>query len=187
MWMRQRIERLARWPVVALLAVPTLGLFITFNFHPAMMPLLLRLGGGVPPPDVRLGYGTAEVRALLNTYGVEGRQHYRLFLAADLVFALCYGLFLAASLRLALRPLVPAAASRWNNLCLLPLAAAAADCVENGCMLALLGTYPDAPAALAYAASAATITKWLWAAAGIGAILSAGVLNVWRLARRRDR
>src|SRR3954453_19199669 len=102
--MHRLTERLARWPVVAILAVPSFGLMGVFNFHPAMVPALLKAGDGAPPLDIQFGYGPQEVQSLLTTYGIEGRQRYATFLAVDLVYAVCYGLFLAGLLRLALRP-----------------------------------------------------------------------------------
>jgi hypothetical protein len=182
---RRLTERLARGRVLALLAVPTLALFAVFNFHPSAVPYLQQAGNGVPPLDIQLGYGPQDVRSLLTTYGAEGRQRYALFLAADIVFAVCYGLFLAGLLRFALRPPVARADSRWNDLCLLPLLAGAADCVENVSILVFLAVYPAVPPALAYLASAATLVKWSLAAAGIVAILVAFGLRLaaWRTGR----
>jgi hypothetical protein len=170
-WLLPITDRLARGRIVAILAVPTIVLFCIFNFHPGAVPYLQKAGAGVPPLDMQLGYGPQDVHSLLTTYDVAGRERYRLFLIADLLFAICYGLLLAGLLRLALRPPVAPPGSRWNNLCLLPLIAGAADCVENLTILVLLGIYPAAPPMLAYTASAATLVKWSLAAAGILAIL----------------
>jgi hypothetical protein len=177
------LEWLGQWRTVAVLAVPTLGLFAIFNFHPAAVPALLHLSGGVPPLDLQLAYGPAEVTSLLTAYGVEGRQRYGVFLAADTFFAVCYGLFLAGLLRLILRSLVPNTESGWHYVALLPLFAGVADCLENVSILTLLGAYPDAPPALVYTASTATLVKWLLASAGIFAILVALGLRVVCLIR----
>jgi hypothetical protein len=182
--MRRLIDRLASWRAVALLAVPTLLLFCVFNFHPAAVPYLQQAGGGAPPLDMQLGYGPQEVHSLLTAYGEPGRQRYALFLAADLVFAVCYGLLLAALLRMALRPPLLPAGSRWNDLSLIPLLAGAADCVENSCILLLLGLFPSVPPALAYLASTATLVKWSMAAVGILSIVIASVVRLVLSARR---
>jgi hypothetical protein len=171
--LRRLTDSLGRGRVVAALAVPTLALMSLFNLHPAAVPYLVKAGDGVPPLDIQFGYGPAEVHSLLSTYGVEGRHRYAQFLAVDMVYALCYGPFLAGLLRLALRPPLASAASRWNDLCLLPLFAGAADCVENLCILGLLALYPTVPPALAYTASVATAVKWTLAAFAIVAILIA--------------
>ncbi|HLN32513.1 MAG TPA: hypothetical protein VK395_32595 [Gemmataceae bacterium] len=185
---RQWLERLASWPVVAVLAVPTLGLFLFFNFHPSMVPYLQQVGAGAAPLDMQLGYGPQDVQKLFISYGAEGRERYGLFLTIDMVFAISYGLFLATSLRCALRPPVATAESRWNDLSFLPLCAAAADCTENLCILLLLSVYPAVPAALAYTASTATIVKWLLAAISIVLILIAvGIRLTWRTRHRSTR
>jgi hypothetical protein len=172
-WLRQLTEWLARWRIVAILAVPTLILFSIFNFHPAAVAALLKQGDGVPPLDMQLGYGPQEVHSLFSTYGSEGRQRYEIFLVVDFAFAACYGLLLTGLLRLALRPPVLVADSRWNYLCLLPLLAGTADCVENLIILALLGLFPSIPPVLAYMASFTTIVKWSSAVVGILAIIIA--------------
>jgi hypothetical protein len=172
-WIRLLPEQLARWRVVAILAVPTLVLLSIFNFHPAAVPALLQAGKGTPPLDMQLGYGPQGVHSLLTTYGSDGRQRYVIFLVADLVYAVCYGLLLTGLLRLALRPPVTAPGSRWNYLCWVPLLAGAADCVENLCILTLLSIYPAVPAVLTYTASSATLAKWSLAAVGILAIIVA--------------
>jgi hypothetical protein len=166
------LDKLARWQVVAALALPTLGLMAAFNFHPAGVPRLRQLGGGIPPLDMHFVYGPDEVSSLLTTYGAEGRHHYGLFLAIDMFYAVSYGLFLAALLRLALRRLGILATSRWNYLCLLPLGSGAADMTENATILALLHIYPATPPALVYVASAATSLKWVLASVSLVLILA---------------
>jgi hypothetical protein len=183
--LRQLTDWLGRWPIVAILALPTLVLFCLFNFYPAMVPNLLKASAGVPPLDMQLGYGPEDVQSLLSSYGVEGRQRYAQFLVADLAFAVCYGLWLAGLLRLLLRPLV-SSDSRWNDLCLLPLLAGAADLGENLSILAMLHLYPAVPHGLAYAASGLTLAKWSMAAAGIASIFVAiGMRLVLRMNLRR--
>ena len=185
-WLRRFTERLASWRLVAVLAVPTLALFCIFNFHPAAVPYLVEAGKGMQPLDIQIGYGPREVQSLLTTYDVDGRERYRLFLIADTVFAVCYGLMLTGLLRLLLRPPVAAAGSRWNDQCFVWLFAGAADCLENVCILILLGIYPVTPPALVYTASVATIVKWSLAAVGMVAILFAtGVRLARRTGRRR--
>jgi hypothetical protein len=184
-WIQKMFEKIVRWQAVAVLAVPMLGLFGVFNFHPAVVPALLKLSGGVPPLDMQWAYGPQEITSLFSAYGIEGRQRYAIFLVADLLFAASYGLFFAALLGLLLRPLAPLQASRWNLVVLLPLFTAAADCVENISILALLGAYPRIPIALAYTASIAIITKWLLAGAGICAILIVAGLHLACRVRHR--
>jgi hypothetical protein len=185
-WLRRFTERLADWRLVAVLAVPTLALFCIFNFHPAAVPFLVRAGNGVPPLDVQMGYGPQEVQSLLTTYDVDGRERYHLFLIADTVFAVCYGLMLTGLLRLLLRPPVAAAGSRWNDLSLCCLFAGAADCLENVCILILLSIYPATPPVLVYTASVATILKWSLAAVGIVTILFATGVRLARTTRRQS-
>jgi hypothetical protein len=177
--LRRLTERVSRGWIVAALAVPSILLFALFNFHPAAVPALLKAGNGTPPLDIQLGYGPSEVQSLLTTYGTEGRQRYAAFLAVDLVFAVCYGLFLAGLLRLALRPPVTRADSRWNDLCLIPLFAGAADCVENVCILIFIAIYPTSPGPLAYVASTATLVKWTLAAIALLSILIAFVVRAY--------
>jgi hypothetical protein len=184
--MRRLADWLARWRVVALLAVPTLTLFGIFNFYSGAVPYLQEAGQGVPPLDIHFfGYGPDEVQSLFTTYDVDGRQRYRLFLLVDLVYAASYGLMFTGLLRMALRPPVVAAASRWNDLCFLPLLAGACDCVENLSILMLLGTHPTTPPALVYLASAATVAKWSLAAAGLVSLLTASGMRLACLVRCR--
>jgi hypothetical protein len=185
--LRRLTERVSRGWIVAALAVPSVLLMALFNFHPAAVPALLKAGNGTPPLDIQLGYGPADIESLLTTYGTEGRQRYAAFLAVDLVYAVCYGLFLAGLLRLLLRPPVSRADSRWNDLCLLPLFAGAADCVENVSILILIGIYPTVPAPLAYLASTATLVKWTLAAIALLSILVAFVarMYLWATLPRR--
>jgi len=183
--MHKILEKIAQWKVAIVLAVSAFGFFAIFNFHPAVVPALLKSSSGVPPLDMQWAYGVKEISSLFSAYGIEGRQRYAAFLVADTLFAMTYGLFFAALLRLLLRPLVPLSSSRWNLLVLLPLLAAAADCVENIGILALLGAYARIPMALAYTASTATMIKWLLAGAGICAIVTVAGLRLACRVRRR--
>jgi hypothetical protein len=181
------LDRLACWQIVAALAVPAVSIMLLFNFHPAGVPRLLEFGGGVRPLDAQLGYGPGDVYSLLTKYGGEGRRHYALFLAVDMVYAVSYGLFLAGLLRIVLRALGIRAGSSWNYLCVLPIAAGSADCIENASFLVLLAAYPDVPLAVVYIASAATALKWLLAAVSILLILAGSSVLLFRLVRRARR
>lgn len=145
---------------------------------PPVVAGLARLLGRTPLLDMRpLGYGPAEVAALLQALGPEGRRRYlELLWTVDLALPALFSAFLWSALsRGGLRRL------RWAGLL-----GGAADYLENLAISVLLAGGPAAPAALVRAASALTAVKWaLYLGAGALALAGAALprRRAWRCAR----
>lgn len=148
------------------------ALFAVNALHlPPVVAELRALLGRAPLLDMRpLGYGPAEVAALLAALGARGRALYlELLWTVDLALPALFSAFLFAALGLGRH-------RRWRAAGLL---GGAADYLENAALTALLLS-PAAPPWLVRSASALTTAKWILYL-GAAALAAAGATT------RRDR
>lgn len=145
--------------VLLLAAAGFLGLF-SFSASPLSNAEMARISGGEGFLDLKPFYSAQEASAALDRYGAEGRELYRRFLVADLVFPLAYGLGLAFLLTRTARA-VWGTGTPWLRSNLLPLGIALFDYVENLCILGMLYVYPKVSLLLGSLAGIATLSKHL--------------------------
>ncbi len=141
---RLRTRLLAFATFAALVAVNTLHFRLS-------VPRMRELTGGAPILDMRFGYTPESAYELLDALGSAGRGAYlEMLWTVDLLLPALFSLFLwSAVSRGALR--------RWRWTA---LGAGAADYLENAAITALLLGYPSRHDAVAWLASAFTISKF---------------------------
>lgn len=144
------------------LFVPTIGFFLLFNFSNFTIhisnPQLIHISGGEGLLDAKLFYTAQQAYSSLTRYGEEGRALYRNFLAADFIFALCYGFAFSMFFTRLIRAFRQTE-SWWTKFNLLPLSIAMADYVENIFISCLLISYPQNIPVLGTLAGIATLSK----------------------------
>jgi len=152
--------------------------FLTFFWmSPFGVPVLTRIGGGVPPPDLRFGYGPRLTYDLIETYGPAGVGRWRRLLLADMIFPACYGLFLAQLIWSCL--LWAAADTPWRLAAIaFPLVAAAADYAENLLLLRVLRALPARHPGLIRTASGFTRIKFVALFVTLALLVVAGLLGL---------
>lgn len=118
----QQLDRIATWPIFALLVVLFILCTLGFQWRSKVMREIA--GHDVRLFDIRCSYTPDEARELLNTIGERGRRIYAITqLTLDLVFPFIYGGLLVIMLyKLYGNP---------GYLLLLPLITVAADLLEN--------------------------------------------------------
>jgi hypothetical protein len=132
---------------------------------------------GQAPPDMRFTSAAAEVHGFLEACGPAGREAYRAMQVADLFYPFVFAVFLASSLALALRLLLP---SRPGMVILAAVAflPTAFDYSENACAWLALAAWPQpgfADALLGLFSASKTSVSWL---AGTLLLLVLGALTV---------
>ena len=142
---RERLVRAASprvtWTAVVLYVASVVALTASDNRIAHFAP-------DVTKPDLRFGYGTAELIGVLEAFGPGGREAYAWNLAIDSVMPI---LFAAATLLVVAR-----AVPRWLGvLGLAPVAFAVLDLIENAAFGAMLAQYPGISEALV------SVTRWV--------------------------
>lgn len=134
--------------------------------------------GDKVPLDLLFYYTPETAYSMIESYGEEGRAAYRLFeLTTDLAWPVVYTLTLSLVISWLFQGRSgPAPKARILNL--LPFGAWLFDLLENALIVAMLSVYPERPAMLAWAASAFTMAKWIFASASF-LVLLAGVIYKW--------
>ncbi|MDX2266348.1 MAG: hypothetical protein NW215_15415 [Hyphomicrobiales bacterium] len=146
-------------------------------------PRLRALAGGRELPELRGAYPVEKARAFFAALGDEGRWLYGWgHLAPDTALALVEGAALCAIVacftRVGARFALRVSARTRAALLAGPLLYAAADVTENALLAAGIVAWPETPAALLAAASAATSAKWalsVVALGGVTAVVAAAV------------
>ena len=107
---------------------------------------------GVTKPDLRFGYGYADILDALTTFGEGGRLAYAINLLIDTVMPV---LFVAATVLV-----VASAVPRWLGvLSVAPTAFCILDFIENAAFAVLLVQYPDIAPGLVAITSPVTMVK----------------------------
>jgi hypothetical protein len=158
------VARLATWRVwtVSGAVYVVFALVLFTSSAPFAIPRVEALCGQ-PPLDVRVTSGAAEVNGFLTACGTAGREAYRALQLADVVYPLCFAVFLASSLALVLSRLAPTH-PRLLVLVALPFLASAFDYIENALAWRALIAFPRASSTdglLGVASTAKAATSWI--------------------------
>lgn len=116
--------------------------------------------------DTAFAYSVEEGLAALHRLGPTGRNAYLTYLAFDVVFACCYGTFLAGTTFKSMQGSHLATA-----LASIPLATATCDISEDIGMALSLSTYPDTPRVAMAAASATGAAKHIGFYASVAIVI----------------
>ncbi|MDP1932928.1 MAG: hypothetical protein Q8L60_15865 [Gammaproteobacteria bacterium] len=119
--------------------------------------------------DITFYYDSGEALRRAEAYGPEGRSIYLRFLLLDFLFIPAYSLAAAFLISALARKADGISDSRAN---LLPLLMGLGDFIENNCTLMLLTSYPDSSTVIASIGSSATMLKYLFGVATLGAVLN---------------
>lgn len=170
------------------LFMPVIGFFLLFNFSNFNMPIsnpqLINISGGEGLLDLEFFYTAQEAYVSLTKYGEDGRALYKNFLAADFIFALCYGFGFSLLFTRVLRAL-DQSESRWMKFNLLPLAIALADYIENIFIFSMLNLYPQHTQVVGTLAGIATLSKHLLIFVSLLFLLSGTVVLLVRKIKSR--
>ncbi len=128
------------WVVLAAMLIFVLfAIFILPGFSEGSA----RYANGMGSPDTTLFYSGADLYAMAETYGEEGRQAFiEMRWTLDLAFPVIYTQFLVTSASWLLRKVLPAN-SKWRWLNLFPLAAFILDLLENSATSLVMLRYPE--------------------------------------------
>ena len=161
-----RFDRIATWPVAALLVVIVLLCNFGFSWRQGA------LGYGNDVLDARRGYTPADVQTLFENLGEGGRRLYATTeVTLDLVFPLAYGALFAI---LIARAHGPARA----GLLWFPLLTTVTDFCENGSIVVLALTYAGQPSPLAWVAAACTVVKSVLFVVSLLLVLAGGIMGL---------
>ncbi len=169
-------------PPVLVSAVTLFLLFMIFVL-PVMSGRLSALTGYTVSPDTSFIYSPAELVAMAEAYGPEGRAYYVFSrFTFDLAWPAVY-LFFMTSLTTYLLRHLPVSSS-WRMLNLLPLAGALFDLLENGAASTVMLLYPYVPLLAAALAPIFTFLKWVTIGLSFAVILVGLGLAVKRILKR---
>jgi len=135
--------------------------------------------GGVGSPDTSLWYSAADLYAMAEAYGEQGRAAYvRARFTFDLIWPVVYTLFLTTAIGWLFSRGV-AAGSRWQWANLLPLVAMLLDYLENLSTSVVMLRYPAQTAVIGHLVPLFTLSKWA-CVGGSGLLLVAGLVAAAR-------
>jgi len=166
--------------------VAALALVVFLLFSALVLPPQARqaeqASGGAGSPDTSFLYSPADLYAMAEAYGAQGRQQYvRARWTFDLVFPLVYGSFLITVTSWLFARAFPAA-SRWQRANLAPLFGTAFDFLENTATSLVMGRYPARTPVVDVLAPAFTLLKWLLLGASFVLLLVGLVATIGRRA-----
>ena len=140
--------------------------------------------GSRPTPDSSFYYNAADLYAMADAFGEEGRAYYiRARFTFDLVWPLAYTLFLTAALTLLYRGLQ---SSLWLRVNVMPTAALAMDYAENAAAALTVYRYPAWTPLIADLATIFTMAKWVLIYGSFGLVLAGiawmiyGLMSRWK-------
>ena len=170
------------WITITVTLIAFAGVFFASS-APFAIPVVQEACGEAPL-DVRTFSTADEVTSFLDACGAGGREAYRNMQLADLVYPAVFGLFMASSLAIVLRRLVPGRPIVAVAGAAVALAGAAFDYLENVFAWRALASFPE-PAAtnglLGLASAAKNVSCWL---AGVMLLVGVAALTLRALARR---
>ena len=168
------------WLVLVFLALDVLFMAVVMPGMSGLLGTAARTNLG--PLDLKFFYTPEQVFTTLEAFGQPRRDAYKIVeLTADIIYPVIYtiafGLLLTWLFKRAFKG--DQAIQRFN---VLPIGAWLFDLLENLGIVAMLNTFPNIPAGLAWATAIFTITKWLFAVTSIAliaiALLAWGIRNV---------
>jgi hypothetical protein len=177
-----KVARLYSARRLTLLLVVFAIFFWLFNFSsaPFSNPSLMKISGGPGLLDAMLFYTAQEAFVILGQYGIQGRELYPHFLAADFVFILVYSFAFSFLFTRFVRAKF-GENNTWLWLNLLPFAIGLLDSVENICILGMLHMYPQTNLILGTFSGFVTLSKYVLS---IASLLCLAYLGMSLLLRR---
>ncbi len=170
---------------VALIATVVFVLF-TASVLPWQAAEAARVSGGAGSPDTSLWYTPADLYAMAEAYGPEGRQAYLVARwTFDVIWPLVYTAFLVAATSWLLRRVL-SAASAWQQLNLLPVLAMILDFLENSAASIVLARYPTPSPLIAPLAPVFTLLKWLLVGGSFVLLLGLALAALWQQLQQRQ-
>ena len=152
------VRRTPGW--LALLATVAFLLF-TAAVLPQQSARAEQAGGGASSPDTSFFYSPADLVAMADAYGPEGRRAYvQARYTFDVVWPVVYGVFLVSSISWLSRRGFPSG-SRWQRGNLVPLAAVLFDILENLTTSIVMLRFPEPAPIPAMLAPWFTAIKWI--------------------------
>lgn len=165
------------WVALAALVIFVLFTALVLPGQTAQMDVY---GADVGSPDLSLTYSTADLYAMAEAYGPEGRAAYvRARLTFDVIWPVVYTVFLVTAIGWLARRAF-AADSLWQRANLIPLVAALFDYLENATTSLVMARYPAQTPVVDVLATLFTPIKWLFVVAGFVLLLMCVGVNVWR-------
>jgi hypothetical protein len=136
-------------------------------------------------PDTSLFYSPADLYAMAEAYGPDGRQDYiTARFTFDLVWPLVYLFFLATAISWLFARSV-SAENIWRRANLAPLLGALFDYLENVSTALVMGRYPAHTPVVDLLAPAFTFVKWVFVGGSFVLLLAGAAMGLWRWARGR--
>ncbi len=171
---------------MTLAAALVFALFVTLVL-PAQTAIVSSDGTAIGSPDLLLWYSAADLYAMADAYGADGRADYlRARLTFDIAWPVVYVVFLTTALSsLYRRGPGEASRRRWVNL--LPLVGGAFDLLENAGASIVMVRYPEPTPVIDVLTPLATTAKWVVLVVCF-ALLFVGLLSIcFRWIRRGGR
>jgi hypothetical protein len=160
------MHRLSDWLVRSIpgwLALLSFAAFLAFTATvlPRQAAGAAEVSAGAGSPDTSFFYSPADLAAMAEAYGPDGRQAYvRARYTFDVAWPLVYGLFLVTSISWLSRRGFPPG-STWRLANLAPMAAVIFDGLENLSTSVVMLRYPEPTPLLAALAPWFTAVKWV--------------------------
>ena len=169
---------------VTLVALLVFALFIALVL-PAQAEQAALESGDAGSPDSSLFYTPADLYAMAEAYGEEGRAAYvRARFTFDLIWPFVYALFLTTSISWLYERAFPPS-SPWRYVNLAPVLGALLDYLENSAASLVMLRYPARTPVVDLLAPLFTLLKWTFVG-GSFALLALGlVVALWRWLKER--
>ncbi|MBN1246939.1 MAG: hypothetical protein JXC32_04735 [Anaerolineae bacterium] len=185
MWkLSDDLHRLSTGPVAAI----TLVVFLLFTalVLPQQASEAEASTGGADSPDTSLVYSPAELYAMAEAYGPEGRAAYvRARFTFDLIWPLVYLAFLVTAIGwLSRKAFAPNSA--WRLVNLVPVAGAVLDYLENVTAALVVGRYPARTPVVDLLAPIFTFLKWIFVGGSFVVLAAMLLIALWRFAMSRS-
>jgi len=143
--------------------------------------------GGAESPDLSFVYSPADLYAMAEAYGPEGRAAYlQARWTFDVAWPLVYTLFLVTAISWVFKKSFPAG-SRWQGANLVPVSGALFDYLENLATSLVMGRYPARTPVIDFLAPAFTALKWSLLGVSFALLLAGLLALLWKWIRRKER
>jgi len=159
-----------------------LVIFLVFTalVLPSQAAVALEVSGQAGTPDLSFYYSGADLYAMAEAYGEEGRSEYiRARFTFDLIWPLVYTFFMAATISWLSKNIFDVS-SRWHFANLVPLVGADLDYLENIFTSIVMARFPDLTPYLASLAGLVTALKWIFVGGATILIVVLLLFLIWR-------
>ena len=134
------MRRLVNKKYIIMLLIMFIVIILTMEKSPVSSSALKRLNAGIGMLDMQFGYSQLQVYNMLDIIGIEGQQHYSIFLGIDFIFSIVFMLLQALLITVLLKK--AEVDGKFGILNLLPLLRSALDIIENCSILTIIFRYP---------------------------------------------